>query len=538
MGNSLVFIGKLERLCVGVPVPSSYTGQLQEPPRTGLQGKCQDLEAFKIKKEKYKSLALKAKKVSSDEEESCSGSDEEYAMAARDFKKLFRRRGKFIHRPYDDKKNLQKVKEEKKGKEERRCFKCGDPNYFINNEVCDLKNKLDRLEKSKEISVECESCVKLHFKIESLSLKLAKFENSSHFLPKMIENQRSQKDKQGLGFTKYRASTSKVKMRKVGLDSEETTSVEPVEPVPSVREPTSSDVGNRPSAEICKKLDSNVIKRTATVRLKVKLEPNEWIKDSGCSRHMTCNKDLFSTHGAINGGMRSGLQFLSAQYARCSISNGRKLLTPLMLVWGGSFEIALIFALSTSRLAPNTLCPSTIPSLTMKDDMIKGRKEGSSKNTYSKLSGRGLSLRSVEESWFSYEAIAINLSNSEKISSSRIVPSMERRILLPSVNTKDHSLSPNSKIELFLFNSNYCISSVKKGSSQDERNFAILFYFKNNEISKEGLRVSRDSFAYEEYGIRLMLEPRSAKALQEKVLLKLHRIKKHPGSPSLGGTLF
>ncbi|GJY33552.1 hypothetical protein Tco_0418021 [Tanacetum coccineum] len=39
-----------------------------------------DSEASKTKKDKYKSLALKAKKVSSDEETSCSDSDEEYAM--------------------------------------------------------------------------------------------------------------------------------------------------------------------------------------------------------------------------------------------------------------------------------------------------------------------------------------------------------------------------------------------------------------------------------------------------------------------------
>ncbi|GKD22900.1 hypothetical protein Tco_1224603, partial [Tanacetum coccineum] len=53
-----------------------------------------------------------------------------------------------------------------------------------------------------------------------------------------------------------------------------------------------------------------------------------------------------------------------------------------------------------------------------------------------------------------------------------------------------------------------------------------------------GLRVLRDSFAYKEYGIGLMLAPRSAKALQEKVLLKLHGIRKLPGFPSFGGTLF
>ncbi|GKE28573.1 zf-CCHC domain-containing protein, partial [Tanacetum coccineum] len=92
-----------------------------------------DLEASRIKKEKYKSLALKARKVSSDEEESCLGSDEEYATIVRDFKEFYRRRGKFVHQPYDDKKNIRKVKEEKKGKEERRCFKCGDPNHFISD---------------------------------------------------------------------------------------------------------------------------------------------------------------------------------------------------------------------------------------------------------------------------------------------------------------------------------------------------------------------------------------------------------------------
>nr|GEY87690.1 zf-CCHC domain-containing protein [Tanacetum cinerariifolium] len=59
--------------------------------------------------------------------------DEEYAMAVRDFKRFFRRRGKFVRQPYDDKKNLRKEKEDKKEKEDRRCFKCGDPNHFISD---------------------------------------------------------------------------------------------------------------------------------------------------------------------------------------------------------------------------------------------------------------------------------------------------------------------------------------------------------------------------------------------------------------------
>ncbi|GJT18637.1 zf-CCHC domain-containing protein [Tanacetum coccineum] len=44
-----------------------------------------------------------------------------------------KRRGKFVHQPHDDKKNLRRIKEEKKGKEEQMCFKCGDLNHFISD---------------------------------------------------------------------------------------------------------------------------------------------------------------------------------------------------------------------------------------------------------------------------------------------------------------------------------------------------------------------------------------------------------------------
>ncbi|GKD02837.1 hypothetical protein Tco_1177811, partial [Tanacetum coccineum] len=32
------------------------------------------------------------------------------------------------------------------------------------------------------------------------------------------------------------------------------------------------------------------------------LEPDEWIKDSRCSKHMTSNRKLFSSYKAYNGG--------------------------------------------------------------------------------------------------------------------------------------------------------------------------------------------------------------------------------------------
>ncbi|GJZ56811.1 zf-CCHC domain-containing protein [Tanacetum coccineum] len=127
-------------------------------------------------KEKYKPLALKARKVLSDEEVSCSESDdEEYPWPLR----------------------------KKKEKEDRRYLKCGDPNHFISD--CPKHSYNDQ----KAFVVGCWS------------------------------------------------------------DSEEDSKKE----------------------EIC-----------LMVRLKVKLEPDEWIKDSRCSRHMAGNKYLFLTYKAIDGG--------------------------------------------------------------------------------------------------------------------------------------------------------------------------------------------------------------------------------------------
>ncbi|GJX25119.1 retrovirus-related pol polyprotein from transposon TNT 1-94 [Tanacetum coccineum] len=287
-----------------------------------------DLESAKNKKEKYKYLALKARQVLSDEDGSSSDSnDEEYAMAVRDFKKFFRRRGKFVRQPYDDKKNFRKAKEDKK--EDRRCFKCGDPNHFISDcpknsfndqmafvvgcwsdsgddkeEIClmahenehlkaknellqrnvdELKIKLELLEKNKEISNKCDVCNKLEIEINSLKLKLASFENSSSSLRKMVEMQKPSKDKCGLGYIENIACSSNTKIKNLGPQIQEMPSVEPALPVPLTTELACSDEQHR----VCQK---------------VKLEPDEWIKDNGCSRHMTGNKKLFSTYKEIDGG--------------------------------------------------------------------------------------------------------------------------------------------------------------------------------------------------------------------------------------------
>ncbi|GKA44232.1 zf-CCHC domain-containing protein, partial [Tanacetum coccineum] len=88
----------------------------------------------KIVKEKVerKSLALMAKKESSDEKCLTSGSeDEEYTMAVRDFKKFFKRRGRFVRQPQNDKKTFQRNQDDKNSKSDRNCFRCDDPNHLI-----------------------------------------------------------------------------------------------------------------------------------------------------------------------------------------------------------------------------------------------------------------------------------------------------------------------------------------------------------------------------------------------------------------------
>ncbi|GKD37501.1 zf-CCHC domain-containing protein, partial [Tanacetum coccineum] len=91
-----------------------------------------DSEIVQGKREQNRSLSLKAKKESSDEDSlTYDSKDEEYAMVVRDFKKFFKRRGRFVRQPHDERKASQRNKDDKNGKGERKCFKCGDPNHLI-----------------------------------------------------------------------------------------------------------------------------------------------------------------------------------------------------------------------------------------------------------------------------------------------------------------------------------------------------------------------------------------------------------------------
>nr|GEX98824.1 reverse transcriptase domain-containing protein [Tanacetum cinerariifolium] len=157
---------------------------------------------------------LKVKKVSSDEEVLCSDSDDkEYTMV-----------------------------EEKKGKEEQRCFKCGDPNHFISD--CSKHSFNDQKtfiggcwsdSNEDDDSKKDEICLMAHDTNEPI------------FFIEMIENQRLRKDKKGLGFIEDKAATSEIKTGKMGQEIAKMSSVEPAPTVPSSI-PSSENVGYRGTA--------------------------------------------------------------------------------------------------------------------------------------------------------------------------------------------------------------------------------------------------------------------------------------------------
>ncbi|GKA07251.1 hypothetical protein Tco_0686475 [Tanacetum coccineum] len=96
-------------------------------------------------KGEIKCLALKAKKESSDEKCLISRSkDEEFAMKVRDFKKFFKRRGRFVRQSRNDKKTFQRSQDDKNGKSGRKYFRCGDPNHLIGECLKPSKDKNQR----------------------------------------------------------------------------------------------------------------------------------------------------------------------------------------------------------------------------------------------------------------------------------------------------------------------------------------------------------------------------------------------------------
>ncbi|GJV12637.1 zf-CCHC domain-containing protein [Tanacetum coccineum] len=95
--------------------------------------------------------------------------DEEYAMAVKEFKKFFKRRGRFVRQPRGDKKTFQRSRNDGYGKSKRKCFRCGDPNHLIGECSKPSKNN-DQREFIGEHESDNEEDEVEKIKIENLSL--------------------------------------------------------------------------------------------------------------------------------------------------------------------------------------------------------------------------------------------------------------------------------------------------------------------------------------------------------------------------------
>ncbi|GJY47319.1 retrovirus-related pol polyprotein from transposon TNT 1-94 [Tanacetum coccineum] len=326
-----------------------------------------DFEIVKGKKDKYKSIALEAKMKLIDDETSTSGSeDEEYVMD-----------------PQDD----------KKGKSQRKCFRCGDSSHFIEkcpkpsrkdqkafiggswndsgednevpkkgevcimaqdsnevqsdssfynssidddtlqtennklcelclkiitknkflktnrefleNEVYELKEKMKHLKKRKAIDEGCISCQGLGLEIEKLKLNqemlikqnsnFAKFEKSARPMDPLADP--VQRDLASLekGYVCY------TNLGQNARNSSRTNFVI----VSRKSKPPINHIKQKPSLKQGVGLTKNEFRPKMPqprVCLKAGLESNKWIKDSGCSKHMTGKENLFSSYQAYDRG--------------------------------------------------------------------------------------------------------------------------------------------------------------------------------------------------------------------------------------------
>ncbi|GJW57625.1 hypothetical protein Tco_0104356 [Tanacetum coccineum] len=119
-------------------------------------------------------------KESSDDDSSTSDSeDEEYAMAVRDFKKFFKRRGRFVRQPHEERKSFQRNKDDKNGKGERKCFNDEDEEEKTNDEKCLMakaSNEVTKMPKATTTDISLtKSYIPKVFKIPGISPTIVQF---------------------------------------------------------------------------------------------------------------------------------------------------------------------------------------------------------------------------------------------------------------------------------------------------------------------------------------------------------------------------
>nr|GEU72092.1 hypothetical protein [Tanacetum cinerariifolium] len=337
-----------------------------------------DSEIVKAKVER-KSIALKAKKESSDEECSTFGSeDEEYAMAVETLRSSLKEevdscddpnhligecpklpkdknQRAFVRGSWSDsgEEDDEKVKDETCLVAHASNEVCFESSYFsdenssiddlaldneydklckmslkiitknkklkatrnsLENKLKELKDKLSILKKNKGVDLDCAKCHALKIKNEKLkeeSTRLNKFENSTHCLNEMLSNQKSSGDKLSLGFNSFEASSSGTKEIKFVKAHKKTSSdggpinmggPQSVQAAPKIIMGLPPATPGSEKNVSFQKSNLGPRPKHIIICIGVNLEPDEWIKDSECSKHTMGNRKLFSTYKAYNRG--------------------------------------------------------------------------------------------------------------------------------------------------------------------------------------------------------------------------------------------
>ncbi|GKA09408.1 zf-CCHC domain-containing protein [Tanacetum coccineum] len=223
--------------------------------------------------------------ASSDDSDSQDGSDEDvgeeeeaeaFNLLARNFCK---ENGELLRFNKDFTKKFEKLPKEKHYLE--------NENSKLSSKIYDLEIEVKKDANDKEVVEPCKKCVKLTQEVDSLKcnvsklqdegLNFSKFKSSSIALDDMLSRQKLYQDKEGHGFSK----------------NDKTTSASPNKPIVFVKQS---------QKEIASTSFVKPILQTLEVCLKCDLLPDDWIVDSGCTKHMTGNRRLFTSYKAYDGG--------------------------------------------------------------------------------------------------------------------------------------------------------------------------------------------------------------------------------------------
>nr|GEY50126.1 transposase, Ptta/En/Spm, transposase, Tnp1/En/Spm-like protein [Tanacetum cinerariifolium] len=122
----------------------------------------------KGKREQNRSLTLKAKKESSDEDSSNSDSeDENYTMAVKEFKKFFKRQGRFARQLQNERKSFQKSRSNNDGNSEKNALD-------VEIQIILLENVQSHQEATiKKLSFEEHGVIVVKLRKKRLKIKLA-----------------------------------------------------------------------------------------------------------------------------------------------------------------------------------------------------------------------------------------------------------------------------------------------------------------------------------------------------------------------------